>query len=219
MSDRVTIVAEPRTVTGKKVNGLRRQGVVPGIVYGQSKPINIQMNAKDLRRALRITGMNQLATLDVEGKEYTVLARDIQQHVTRGDVMHIDFLEVDMTVAIKSEADLVAVGTSAAEETGEGVVTLSIYSLELECLPDALISQIEIDISVIETPGDTIHVSDITVPDGVTILTDPEILVARFSVTRAEEVEDEEEGEDGEMEIVDADSVEVISKGREEDLE
>lgn len=219
MSDRVTIVAEPRTVTGKKVNGLRRQGVVPGIVYGQSKPINIQMNAKDLRRALRITGMNQLATLDVEGKEYTVLARDIQQHVTRGDVMHIDFLEVDMTVAIKSEADLVAVGTSAAEETGEGVVTLSIYSLELECLPDALISQIEIDISVIETPGDTIHVSDITVPDGVTILTDPEILVARFSVTRAEEVEDEEEGEEGEMEIVDADSVEVISKGREEDLE
>lgn len=219
MSDRVTIVAEPRTVTGKKVNRLRRQGVVPGIVYGQAEPVNIQMNAKDLRRALRITGMNQLATLDVEGKEYTVLARDIQQHVTRGDVMHIDFMEVDMTVTIKSEADLVAVGTSAAEETGEGVVTLSIYSLELECLPDALISRIEIDISVIETPGDTIHVSDITVPDGVTILTDPEILVARFSITRAEEVEEEEEGEEGEMEIVDADSVEVISKGREEDLE
>lgn len=219
MSDRVTIVAEPRTVTGKKVNRLRRQGVVPGIVYGQAEPVNIQMNAKDLRRALRITGMNQLATLDVEGKEYTVLARDIQQHITRGDVMHIDFMEVDMTATIKTEADLVAVGTSAAEETGEGVVTLSIYSVELECLPDALISQIEIDISVIETPGDTIHVSDITVPDGVTILTDPEILVARFSITRAEEVEEEEEGEEGEMEIVDADSVEVISKGREEEVE
>ena len=218
MSDRVTIVAEPRTVTGKKVNQLRRQGIVPGIVYGQSEPVKIQMNAKELRRALRVTGMNQLATLDVEGKAYTVLAREIQQHITRGDLLHIDFMEVDMSSTITSEADLIAVGESAAEATGDGVVTLSIYSVEIECLPDALISQIEIDISAIETPGDTIHVSDITVPDGVTILTDPEILVASFSITRAA-LEEEKEGEEEEMEITDADSVEVISRAREEDTE
>jgi large subunit ribosomal protein L25 len=218
MSDRITIVAEPRTVTGKKVNQLRRQGIVPGVVYGQSKSINIQMNAKELRRALRIIGMSHLATLDVEGKEYTVLPREIQQHATRRDVLHIDFMEVDMAVTITSEAELVTVGISAAEETGEGTVTQTTYSVEIECLPDALISQLEVDISQIKTPGDSIHVRDIPVPKGVTILTDPDMLVAGFTFTRAALEEEEEEEEEG-MEYVDAASVEVISKGGEEDFE
>ena len=68
MSDRVTIVAEPRTVTGKKVNQLRREGVVPGVIYGQSEPVIIQMEAKPLRRALRSAGTNQLATIEVGDK-------------------------------------------------------------------------------------------------------------------------------------------------------
>jgi len=222
MSDRVMIVAEPRTVTGKKVNQLRRQGVVPGVVYGQSEPFNIQMSVKELRRALRVTGTTQLVTLDVEGKEYTVLAREIQQHITRRDLLHIDFMEVDMAATIKSEAELVAIGESTAMEIGDGIdgmVTLAIYSVEIECLPDALISQIEVDISAIETPGDTIHVRDIPVPDGVTILTDPDTLVARFAVSRADLDEEEEEGVEEGLEIGDAESVEVISRGREEDTE
>ena len=217
MSDRITIVAEPRTVTGKQVNKLRRDGLVPGVVYGQSEAFNIQMNAKELRRALRVTGTSQLVTLDMDGKEYTVLAREIQQHVTRRDLLHIDFMEVDMKVTITSEADLVVVGVSAAEETGEGSVTLALFSVEIECLPDALVSTIEIDISAIKNFHDTIHVKDIAAPNGVTILTDPETLVARFAVSRAtlDEAEAEEEG----MEFGDAASVEVISRGGEEETE
>ena len=114
MSDRVTIAAEPRKVTGKKVKQLRRQGYVPGVVYGQSESRIVQMEEKQLRRALRTAGTTQLATLDVEGKEYTVLAREIQQHLTRREILHIDFLEVDMTVTIRSEAELVTIGESAA---------------------------------------------------------------------------------------------------------
>lgn len=215
--DRITIVAEPRTVTGKKVNQLRREGVVPGVVYGQSEPINIQMNAKELRRALRVTGTNQLATLDIDGKQYIVLAREIQQHITRSDLLHIDFLEVDMKVTITSEIDVIAVGEAPVEEAGEGTVTQSTYSIEIECLPDDLISQVEVDISVIENPHDTILVRDIQVPEGITILTDPDTLVAGFVYTRAALEEEEEELE--EMEIVDPESVEVISKGSEEEDE
>ncbi|MFN2138526.1 MAG: 30S ribosomal protein S2, partial [Candidatus Promineifilaceae bacterium] len=101
----MTIVAEPRTVTGKKVNSLRREGYVPGIIYGRSDPVKIQMEVKPLRRALRHAGTTQLATIDVNGKEYTVLAREIQQHLTRRDIIHVDFLEVDMTSTIRSEAE------------------------------------------------------------------------------------------------------------------
>ena len=217
MSDRVTIAAEPRTVTGKKVKQLRRQGYVPGVVYGQSEPVHVQMEEIQLRRALRVAGMTQLATLDVEGKEYIVLAREIQQHLTRRDVLHVDFMEVDMTATIRSEADLVTVGLSAVAETGEGMIAQSMYSVEIECLPDALVSQIEVDLALIATPTDSIYISDLDVPEGVTILADDDALVARFQTIRAT-LEEEEEGEEEEMAELDADAVEVISKESEEEF-
>lgn len=214
MSDRVMIVAEPRTVTGKKVKQLRRQGYVPGVIYGQSDPVNVQMEIKELRRALRVTGTTQLATIDVAGTEYTVLAREIQQHVYRRDVMHVDFMEVDMKSTITSEAVLVSVGESVMAIEG-GMVTLSLFSVEIECLPDDLISEIEIDISVIQTASDSIFVSDIVPPKGVTILTDPETLVANFQIERAALEEEEEEEEL--LEMGEAGEVEVIARGKEEE--
>jgi large subunit ribosomal protein L25 len=218
MSDRVTIAAEPREVTGKKVKQLRRQGYVPGVVYGQSEPLKVQMEEKQLRRALRTAGMTQLATLDVEGKEYTVLAREIQQHLTRRDILHIDFMEVDMAVTIRSEAELVTVGESPVVETEEGMIAQAMYSVEIECLPDALISRIEVDISRIVTPGDSIHIRDLDVPDGVTLLADADATVARFQSIRAA-LEEEEEGEEEELGELEAGAVEVIGKDTEEDFE
>jgi large subunit ribosomal protein L25 len=215
MSDRVTIAAEPRTVTGKKVKQLRRQGLVPGVLYGQFDPVNIQMEEIQLNRALRVAGMTQLATLDMEGKEYVVLAREIQQHVTRRNVLHIDFMEVDMMQTIKSEADLVMIGESPALEMEEGMVAQSMFSVEIECLPDALISTIEVDISSILTPGDRIQIADLIVPEGVTLLVDEDATVARFQTIRI--VEEEEEEEELEGIELDADGVEVI--GREEEEE
>jgi len=123
-----------------------------------------------------------------------------------------------MAATITSEADLITTGVSAAEETGEGMVNLAIYSVEIECLPDALISELVVDISRIENFHDTIHVSDLAAPEGVTILTDPDVLVASFAMSRPEE-EEEEEGEEEEMEYIDAESVEVISRAREEEIE
>ena len=217
MSDRVTIAAEPRTVTGKKVKQIRRQGLVPGVLYGQSEPVNIQMEEIQLNRALRVAGMTQLATLDVEGKQYTVLAREFQQHVVRRNVVHIDFMEVSMTETITSEAELIMVGEAPALEIAEGMIAQSMFSVDIECLPDALISVIEIDISVIETPSDSIQVSDLPVPEGVTLLVDENATVARFQTIRI--VEEEEEEEDLEAIELDADGVEVIGREEEEEFE
>ncbi len=214
MSDRVTIEAEPRTVVGKKVKTLRREGIVPGVIYGQGDPINVQMNRLSLRRALRIVGTTQLADVDVAGEQHTVLVREIQQHVTRGDVEHVDFLEVDMKGTITSEAELVAVGVSPLAEEGLGTPVLILRSLELECRVDSLISEFEIDLSTIESPEHVIYVKDLQVPDGVTILTDPETAITSFQYTQLEEEEEEEEEF-----IPAADSVEVIGRGKEEEEE
>ena len=217
MSDRVTIAAEPRMVTGKKVKQIRRQGFVPGVIYGQSEPVNIQMEEIQLNRALRITGMTQLATVDVEGKEYTVLAREIQQHVTRRNVLHIDFMEVDMKATIRSEAELVLVGEAPALELEEGMIAQAMFSVDIECLPDALISTIEVDVSGILTPGDRVQIADLIVPEGVTLLADEDSTVARFQTIRV--IEEEEEEEELEGIEVDAEGVEVIGREEEEDFE
>ncbi|MFO7662392.1 MAG: 50S ribosomal protein L25, partial [Chloroflexota bacterium] len=197
MTDRIIIEAEQREVIGKQVNQLRRSGWIPGVVYGRNDPVSIQMEQKALRRALRTVGTTNLAELKFGNNTKTVLVRDIQQHLTRGDILHVDFLEVDMASTIRSEAELVAIGEAPPEADGLGVVTLMLRQVEIECLPDNLISQIEIDMSTFTSPEDIIHVSDIPVPSGVTILTDPDTIVARFEyVTAEEEVEEEEIVED-----------------------
>jgi large subunit ribosomal protein L25 len=216
MTDRIIIEAEQREVIGKQVNQLRRSGWIPGVVYGRNDPVSIQMEQKALRRALRTVGTTNLAELKFGNNLKTVLVRDIQQHLTRGDILHVDFLEVDMASTIRSEAELVAIGEAPPEADGLGVVTLMLRQVEIECLPDNLISQIEIDMSTFTSPEDIIHVSDIPVPAGVTILTDPDTIVARFEyVTAEEEAEEEEIVEEEDV----AEDVEVISKGKKEEEE
>jgi large subunit ribosomal protein L25 len=211
MADRIIIEAAPREVTGKQVNQLRRSGWVPGVVYGKGNLLNVQMETKALRRALRVVGTSHLADLDVNGKTHTVLVRDIQQHVTRGDVLHVDFLEVDMKSTLRAEVELVPVGEAAPVEAGLGIVTLSVRSVEIECLPDDLVAELPVDLTLIKNPEDVIHLSDLVLPKGITLLDDPTTVLARFEYEGAEEEE-----EVGEFEPS-ADAVEVITRGKQED--
>lgn len=218
--ERLAIEADIREITGKKVKQLRREGITPAIIYGATEPVNVQLNTRSLRRVLRQSGGANLIDVQIGSQTRTVLARDIQQHVTRGDVMHVDFLEVDLKVAIAGEAELVAVGTSAAMAEGSGTISFAMRTIEIEALPEALVSEIEVDISLIETTDDVITVADIKVPEGVVLLAEPDMTVASFAFDRAAlEEEEEEEGLlEGDFEPS-ADSVEVISKGKSEEEE
>jgi large subunit ribosomal protein L25 len=214
MSDeRLTITAEPRTVVGKKVKQLRRTGMIPAVIYGQKESVNIQLENLSLRRILRQAGSTNLVDISLGKGKRTVLVREIQSHITRGDLIHVDFIEVDMKVLITAEADLVAVGESKPASEGLGVATLALRSVEIESLPDALVSEIEVDFTQIETPDDVIYVRDLVTPEGVTILTDPETTVARFEYEKIEEEEEEEE----ELFVPAADAVEVVGKEKDED--
>ena len=211
MSERIIIEAEPREIPGKQVGQLRRDGWIPGVIYGRKEPVAVQMEQKALRRALRTVGTTHLADVKVGGQLRTVLVREIQQHATRGDLVHIDFMEVDMKSKLRASAELVTVGVAAPEAEGLGAATLMLREVDIECLPDDLVAEIEIDLSAIKTADDTIYVKDITAPKGVEILTDPEQVVARFEFAAAEEVELGEETEGG------ADAVEVISRGKKDE--
>ncbi|MCZ7668082.1 MAG: 50S ribosomal protein L25 [Chloroflexi bacterium] len=213
--ERLAIAAETREITGKKVKQLRSVGLTPAVIYGASDPVNVQIDSRTLRRVLRKSGSNNLIDVHFGSETRTVLARDIQQHVTRGNVMHVDFLEVDLKIAITGEAELVAVGTSPTVEEG-GLITFAMRFVEIEALPEALISEIEVDISLIQTIEDVITVADLKVPKAVTILSDPETIVASFVYERADIEEEEEEEEEGLYEPS-ADSVEVISKGKDDE--
>lgn len=185
MSERLTIAAEPRTVTGKQVKQLRRDGLVPAVIYGQQEPVSIQLERTSLYRVLRRVSTTHLVNIELSGKVRTVLAREIQQHATRGDLIHVDFLEVNMKETITSEATISIVGEPAEALRGLGTVVPLLHLVEIECLPGDLISEIEIDASAIQDAEDIIYVSDLKVPSGVTILADPETIIATFQYTDA----------------------------------
>jgi large subunit ribosomal protein L25 len=217
MAERITVAAEQRTVIGKKAKTLRRNGLIPAVIYGGGSNIHIQIENLTLRRVLRTAGTTNLIDLDIEGSgKKTVLARDVQAHATRGDLIHVDFYEVNMKEKLVVDAALVAVGVAPPVADGLGSTPLILYSLQIECLPDNLISEIEVDLTQIETPDDVIYVRDLPVPEGVEILVDPDEVVARFEYIQLEEEEEEEE--ESFLESV-ADDVEVITKGKKEDEE
>jgi large subunit ribosomal protein L25 len=212
--DRLTIDAEPRTVVGKKVKHLRWNGVIPAVIYGINDPVTVQLDNKILRRVLRTAGGTNLIDITLGGETRTVLAREIQQHLTRGDLIHVDFQEVNLKVKITAEIPLVLINQSAPMVEGLGSDVLSLQNVEIEAFPDDLVNEIEVDVSQIVSTSDVVYVGSLVAPKGVAILTDGELVAARFVYTRLEVVEEEEEEFDAT-----AESVEIIEKGKEEEFE
>ena len=217
MAERVSFDAQSRSMDGKKARQLRREGVVPAVIYGQSEVRHIQIPAIPLRRALRQAGSNELINVQLGGDTITVLAREIQQHPTRGDLIHVDFYEVNMRETITADAALVTVGMPSSELQTLGQVTQILHSVPIECLPGNLVSEIEVDISGVSSPDEIIYLSDIAPPKGVTFLMEPETAITSFDYYREEEEEEEEE--EDLLFAPGADEVEVIGRADEEEEE
>lgn len=217
MSERIEIGAMERTVVGKKSRSLRASGQIPAIIYGRSEALKIQLEEVELMRTLKAAGGATLIDIDVTGEKHIVLAREVQRHATKRNILHVDFYEVDMKATIKVNATLVGVGESVPETDGLGSTSMVIHVLTIETTPDLLISEIEVDLTQIEKPNDMIFVRDLPIPEGVKVLANPNQVVARFEYTRI--VEEEETVED--LLAPAADDVEVISKGKadEEEIE
>ena len=181
---------------------LRRQGLVPGVLYGRGEPVAISIEERELRRALTgAAGLHSILDVQIDGRGSThaSILKDFQVDKVRGGVVHVDLQEVrlDQTIIASVSVHLIGGEDSPGVREG-GVLSQPLREIQVEALPLEIPEHIDLDVSHMAT-GDTLRISDIAVPDGVTLLDDPETVVATVTApTREEVVEEEvEEGEEG----------------------
>jgi large subunit ribosomal protein L25 len=198
MSD-ATLIAQKRTKTGSSVaRRLRRDGQVPAVVYGlDSGTDSLAVPARELDHILHsASGYNTLITLQVDGSKQLALARQVHRHPVKGIVIHVDFVRVRADQTIEAEIPIQFVGEAEGVRNG-GLFEQSIFAVTVEALPGDIPNAFEHDISELAI-GDAIHISDLVVPAGVTVLQEGEEVVAHISQPRAAEEEAvAAEGEEG----------------------
>lgn len=188
MMDVQTLSLSQRAVTGKKVKRLRKQGILPVHMYGRGiDSQSLQGETGELRRVLLRVGTNIPVSVRVEGddSENICFVRDVQRHPVTEDLLHIDFLRVDVTQTISAEVPITLVGSAPATQQG-GTLLQPLTTLLVEALPMDMPSSVQADISDLDDFEKSIVVGDITVGPNVTVLTDSDEFVARVSPPRVE---------------------------------
>jgi large subunit ribosomal protein L25 len=174
--------ATSRLSDGPTPKAIRSTGLVPAVVYGNVKEnLHITVDNKIFRKLYMEIGSSSLVNLKVDGKAIKVLVQDVQVGVVRNEVVHVDFFAVNMKEKLTTEVPIVFTGVSAAVEELDGTFVAVKDELEVECLPDNLPSEISIDISVLATFDDAIRIKDVVLPEGVTLLGDPEEMIASIT--------------------------------------
>ena len=197
--DVLSLNLEPRAVTGKKVKELRRQGMIPVHLYGSKlPPLALQVEAQVLLRVLPRVGTNIPLSVKTagDGGENICFVREVQRHPVTEDVLHVDFLRVDVAQTIRADVPVVLAGTAPAVRQLGGTVLQPLQNILVEALPLDVPVSFEVDLSDLDDFEKAIYVRDISVEANVTVVTDPDEMIARVGPPRieVEEVE-EEEGE------------------------
>jgi large subunit ribosomal protein L25 len=194
-----TLEARRREVEGSRANRrLRRSGRIPGVIYGAGGGCEaISVDARELRHALHAAGA--VIELSLDGETTNAVLKDAQTDPVRGDTLHVDFLRVRMDVAIQATVTLELSGAEDAPgHTEGGVLEQQLRELTIEALPGDIPESIVHEVSGLELNA-TVHVSDVAAPQDVTILDDPETVVASITLPR---LEVEEPGVETETEVV-----------------
>jgi large subunit ribosomal protein L25 len=185
---RPTLAAEHRDVTGKAVARIRRDGRLPGVVYGHGvESANVSLDAHEFELLQRRVGPNALIDLAVDGKRSRpVLVHGVQVHPVNRRPLHVDLFLVRMTEELTVDVPLVPTGLSPAVDTQGGTLLHVIESVKVRALPDHLPQSLEYSIDSLVDFDGSVHVSDLTIPTGVTLVTDPEEVVAKVLPPRIE---------------------------------
>lgn len=202
------IQAEIRETTAKEA---KRAGKIAGVVYGNNfgnSSISIEKVA--LNKLFKAAGTSNLVELSIDGaKGINTLIHDLQRDVLTGEIIHVDFLQVNMKNKIHAEIPLSFVGESVLIVEKEGTLITPKDSIEVECLPGDLISELEVDISVLDDFEKDLRVSDLKVPAGIEILDDADEVIAHVEEPRS----DEELAELDTEVVEDVTAIEVENKG------
>jgi large subunit ribosomal protein L25 len=202
----IVVAAQSRTETGKNANRrLRAQGLIPGVVYGpRSEAVPVSVSPKEIGAILRsASGENTLFEIDVAGSKRKVILKEFQVEPIGGSLLHADFCEVALDKLLEIQVHIELTGTPVGVKDEGGLLDFVTRELDVSCLPGDIPDKIQADVSHLAS-GMHLRVADIQAPPKVTILTEPEVVVAHVVVRREEEAEAEAEApvdEAGEPEV------------------
>lgn len=196
--DNIALKAEGRDIIGKNTRFMRREGITPTHLFGHNiKSLALKCNTAELKKVIDQVGMTTLFNLEIAGEKRPrkVLIREIQQDPLGKQMLHVDFYQIKRTEKLKAEIPIVLIGEAPAMEVKGRSIQQSLTSLNVECLPDKLPHEIEVDLDPLTDLGQSIHVKDLVLGPDITIHNDPEQLIVKVTEMAAARVEEEEEVE------------------------
>ena len=183
------IAVSARSAAGKHNRRLRTTGVVPGVLFGKKAgSIAVQVESKALEALYREAGRTSIVSVTIDGGRPTsAIIKGLQRNPLTGRILHVDLFAVDLSHEMTADIPLVFAGVSRAVELDGAILFTSLDHLKVRALPADLPHEISVDLSVLVDLDATIHVGDLSVGDKVTILNDPDDLIAKVTPPRAEE--------------------------------
>ena len=188
----LNLTLSPRTITGKKVRMLRREGIIPVHLFGKGSPSQaLQIDVGALRKILPQAGTNVPIMVEVEGEKGgdTCFIREVQRHPVTSEFLHVDFLSVDVSQVITVEVPVILDGNAPAVENMGGILLQIVQTLPVEALPLEVPVSFRLDVSILDDFEKSLRVSDIAVANNVSILRAVEEMIARVVPPRIEEEE------------------------------
>lgn len=202
---RPVLKAEERKILGKKIKVLRREGILPGNVYGKGlSSIALQVQLADFEKVHKEVGDTGLIELELNGNHHPVLVKNLQMNYQSRTPLHADFYQVNMKEKVKATVPVVIVGEPKAVAEKVGILLQPLSEVEIEALPDHLAENIEVNVEHLAALDEQITVGDLKAPEGVAILTDPSQTVVKIAELVAPEPEPEPEAEAAEDEAAPA---------------
>jgi large subunit ribosomal protein L25 len=192
--DKIELKVANREILGKKVKHLRRQGITPVHVFGHGiESLALQCETRELERVLSQAGQTRLINLKLakEKKPRTVVVREFDRDWRKGELVHVDFYQVRMEEKIRVEVPVVFLGEAPALKFKEHMLDHELGTFTVECLPAKIPSSIEVDVSSLTELDQAIRVKDVALDKDITVLSSPDLVVAKISLRPMEKVEEE----------------------------
>jgi len=185
--ERITINVEPRQKIGKGgARSLRREGYVPAVLYKKGSSTVVQLNEKEISRLIsRTAGEQIIVNLQFPDETRQAIIKDFQRDPVLGNLLHVDFQEISATETIKVAVHIVLKGEPIGVKRDKGVLQYGIREIEVECLPDRIPGHIDVDVSNLEV-GQSIHVEDLRLGEGIKVLTDPKDVIVAVTAVKEE---------------------------------
>jgi len=191
--EQIDLKVTKREVLGKKVRFLRRQGITPVHLFGHGiESLALQCDTVNLKEALAKAGRTRLVNLKLtkEKRPRTAVVREVQRGLNPDELLHVDFYQVKMAEAVKIEVPIVLIGEAPALKSKDNMLVQELNTLNVECLPAKIPASIELDLARLTESEPEMRVKDIELDEEITILNDPELVLARIATRHVEILEE-----------------------------